>query len=227
METALEPDSCVKCTKYSIQLHKSNMKVKFLENQVRALKMKIEFMMLESKKSNMNASVQPAYQKCKLCYKKLTGREVVQHLCIEHRTYIQCPYCLSAFITTKDLLDHISAHGKLLAADRKRKFYKCEICCITYSMQILLECHKMAHVAGHIAHGIPFDAIFENFAIIKPEELDQSKNFKQTIVPNQTQTTPAPVASLAYANLVTNLKDVMNKCKKLLFFWCCLSILLE
>lgn len=213
----MEPDSCVKCVQYDIQLQKSNTKVKFLENQIRALKLKIEFMLLESKNRKPKTSI-PTHEKCKLCYKQLTALEIGPHLCIEHRNFIQCPYCFMAFLTTKDFLGHISAHRLPLAVDRKRKSYKCEKCSITYSMEILLECHKMSHVRGHIAHGIPFDPIFEKFAIINTDELNQSKNMKQNTVPNKTHSAPAPVPSLPYANLISNLKDGIRKCEKLLFF---------
>lgn len=185
--------------------------MKLLENQIRALNLKIEFMLLESKKSKLKTSTQSTNEKCKLCYEQLTGSEVDQHLCIEHQNFIQCPYCLMAFLTTKDFLGHISAHRLSLAADRKRKSYKCQICSITYTMQVLLECHKMSHVKGHAAHGIPFDAIFEKFAIIKPEGQNQSKSVKQYNLTSKT------VPSLAYANLISNLKDVMQKCEELLF----------
>lgn len=214
----MEPNSCVKCTQYDIQLQRANMKVKTLESEVRTLKMRIQLMLQESAKKKTKTFVQSLSEKCRLCYKQLNGQEMDQHLCIEHRKFIQCPYCLMAFITTKDLLNHISVHQLPLATDRKRKFYKCEKCSITYTMQILLECHRMAHVMGHDATGlgIPFDPIFENLAIIKPQEMNQSQNKKKIIVPNRTHTISTP-AALAYDNLVSNLKNVMQKCKKLNF----------
>lgn len=203
----------MKCAQYDRQLQRSNTKVKFLENHIRALELKIEFMLLESKKSKLKT--QPTHEKCKLCYKQLTGREVEEHLCIEHRNFIQCPYCLLAFITTKDFLSHIKAHKLSLAADRKQKSYKCHICSITYTMQTLLDCHKMSHAVGHVGYGIPFDPVFERLAIIKPEELNQSNNLKQTTEPNRTHFVTAP--SLPYKNLISDLNDVKQNCKKLLF----------
>lgn len=225
-ETALEePNSCVKCTKYDIQLQRANTKIKSLENEVLNLKMKIERMSNESKLEKAKTLKQSTCEKCRLCYKQLNNQEIDQHLCIEYRKFIQCPYCLKAFVTTKDLLKHIGVHKVPLAADRKSKFYKCQKCFITYSMQVLLDCHRMCHIKGYDSHGIPFDPIFEKLAIIMREELNQSENVKQIIAPNRIHSVAAPTASLAYENLVSNLKNVMQKCELFLSFIILFSIL--
>lgn len=230
---ATEPYSCVKCIEYDIQLQRANMKVKTLESEVQALKMRIQHLQKPTNSAlipvlNVSRKVlkvkkgfkQSTYKKCILCYKQLINDEMDQHLCLEHRKFIQCPYCLMAFINTNDLLNHLIVHKAVLEDDRKKKFYKCEKCSITYSMKILLECHRMAHVMGNDANGIPIDHNFENLAIIKPKESNESENSRNTIVPSSTRTgfLSAPSPALAYDNLVSNLKNVLQKCEKLFPF---------
>lgn len=226
----LESNTCVKCIQYDIELQRANMKIKTMQIEVQTLRMKIQQLQKPKKsalKTVVNASrntsevqktfAQTAYKKCVLCYKELVIPGMDQHLCLEHRKFIQCPYCLKAFITTNDLLNHMSVHKAALATDRKHKFYKCENCSITYSMKILLECHRMAHVMGNDANGIPTDHYFENLAIINPGKSNKSKNSGNIIVPSSSRSgfvsDPYPAAALAYDNLVSNLKSVLQKCE--------------
>lgn len=223
-ETTLEPSSCVKCIQYDIELQRSNMKIKTLESEVQALKMKIQHLQ-NPKKSALKTIVnvprnsvqvkktseQSTYEKCLLCYKQLSNHEIDQHLCLEHRKFIQCPYCLMAFMTTNDLLNHMGAHKVALATDKKQKFYKCEKCYITFSMKILLECHRMAHVKGNDATGIRINHNFESLAIIKPEKTDKSNNLRNIILPSSTRSGPSAAPAPAYGNLVSNLKNLIQK----------------
>lgn len=76
----------------------------------------------------------------------------------------------------------------------------------------------MSHMMGHDASGIPADPMFDMLAVIKPEQINQSENTKKCGVANRTHAITVPPASFAYKNLVSNLKDVMQKCEQLLFY---------
>lgn len=217
-----ESNSCVKCTQYDRELQRANTKITTLETEIQILKMKIRNLQNPRKIAPKvavnvpkNALVvkrttieQSTCRKCLLCYKQLDDHEMDKHLCLEHRKYIQCTYCLMAFLTTNDLLNHIAVHGVVLATDRKQKFYECEKCSITYSMKILLECHRMAHVMGNDPTGIPTNKKFESLAIIKTRKTNKPKNVSTT------HAGPSSAPSRAYnSNLVTNLSNVLQKCE--------------
>lgn len=82
---------------------------------------------------------------CKLCKSKLTVEQFKKHLCLDVES-IKCPLCprSNEFYTTVSFLEHTSQHTKRTESTDEL-LYKCDYCNIGYRMEILLQCHKIAH----------------------------------------------------------------------------------
>lgn len=74
---------------------------------------------------------------CRICMKKFTRCEYMQHLC--KGTVIDCEYCTNSFKTTVHLIKHINSNHK------NHKNYKCYKCARSFHTKLLLEMHKPSH----------------------------------------------------------------------------------
>lgn len=78
-------------------------------------------------------------EKCIVCWKKLDGVEIDQHLCASDEQFISCEYCELKFISTKHLLDHLNSHNDLIT------MYKCPDCPRFLGMDALMRYHQRYH----------------------------------------------------------------------------------
>lgn len=74
---------------------------------------------------------------CRICMKKCTNYEYIQHLCKGHD--IQCEYCSQSFTTIPSLIKHININHK------DHRHYKCSKCAKRFQMKILRDIHKPVH----------------------------------------------------------------------------------
>lgn len=139
-------NSCQYCIHNYLQWKAAHAEIAVLKEENR----KLQLLIREQVDSTEEKSAPPITNitKCSLCEVGLTAAELERHLCINQESVV-CPFCPStAFQTTLSLLDHVTQHNKSLrrASKSKRSFFKCDQCTSAFTMEILLECHKMSHV---------------------------------------------------------------------------------